>query len=490
MINLKEHFKLTVIYSFFAAFPALLQLIVYPIIEGETRLGATDFGHLAITEAIISVVFIFCTFGTGSGLYRFYYDYRGDSNRYNKLVSTVLNGILGRGILLLGLVFLFSSWIGRMFAEPELQDFGKYGPALVIAGMNRSIVTVMLGLFRNEKRLGIFVVVSLASGVFRSMFQVTGVLFYDLSFLGYVYGTAAGSTLVAMALVAFLLYRNGFHYSKNVLRELFPFARPLFFSDLIVWGLLFADRFFLLGNPPELGIYDNAMKFAIGIQLVIQGLTNAIQPEIFNYLKEGLKTRTSEIKSLSNIFLAESIGIILLAIIPVMLFITFFYETELRMSAGLVTILFARFILTAQYKVFAFPLMYVKKTRIFLFINSGCLLVNLGLNWWLTPVFGFYGAITAFFAAYFIQTVFFYMMQQRYIPIKWNMKKIFYFPWAVVSAAILLEIAKLVFQIDPFVTAAIFIFLAFAGIIMLYKNELAAYLARMRKSGIGENDRD
>lgn len=486
MLNLREHFKLTAIYTFFAAFPALLQLVVYPVIEGEARLGAVDFGHLAITEAIISVVFIFCTFGTGSGLYRFYYDYRDDTRRYNKLVSTVLNGILGRGILLLGLVFLFAPWIGGLFAEPALQDFGQYGPALVLAGMNRSIVTVLLGLFRNEKRLGMFVAVSLASGIFRSAFQVTGVLFYDLSFLGYVYGTAAGSSLVAVVLVAYLVYRCGFHYSKGVLRELFPFARPLFFSDLIVWGLLFADRFFLLGDPSQLGIYDNAMKFAIGIQLVIQGLTNAIQPEIFNYLKAGLKEKTSEIKSLCNIFMAESVGIVILAIIPVMLFITFFYETELRMSAGLVPILFARFILTAQYKVFAFPLMYAKKTRLFLYINSGSLAVNIGLNWWLTPVFGFYGAITAFFAAYFLQTVLFSKMQQKHMPISWNMKKILYFPWAIVAVAILLEAVKLVFGVDPFVTAAVLVFFAFAGILMLYRNELAGYLAKLRKTGTEE----
>lgn len=472
MVNLREHFKLTAIYTFFAAFPALLQLIVYPVIEGEARLGATDFGHLAITEAIISIVFIFCTFGTGSGLYRFYYDYRDDTRQYNKLVSTVLNGILGRGVLMLGLVFLFAPWIGRLFAEPDLQNFGQYGPALVIAGMNRSIITVLLGLFRNEKRLGMFIAVSLASGIFRSAFQVTGVLFYDLSFLGYVYGTAAGSSLVAVMLIAYLVYRCGFHYSKGVLRELFPFARPLFFSDLIVWGLLFADRFFLLGNPHELGIYDNAMKFAVGIQLIIQGLSNAIQPEIFRYLGDEGKDRIANVKTLCNLFIAESIGIIILTILPAMLFITLFYETQLTLSSGLLTIIFVRFILVSQYKVFSMPVMYAKKTRIFFYINSGVLVLNIGLNWLLVPIFSYYGAIAAFFSSYLLQVILFFIFQQRTLRIDWNNRKVLYFPIGVVFTAIFLEFVKIIFNLNPFITSPVFILLTAGGLLVLYKNEL------------------
>jgi O-antigen/teichoic acid export membrane protein len=109
MINFyKDHFKLTTVYTFFAAFPALLQLIVYPVIEGEKKLGAIDFGYLAITEAIISIIFIICTFGMGSGITRFFYDFKDSREKYNRLVSTVISGILGRGMLLMGIVLILA----------------------------------------------------------------------------------------------------------------------------------------------------------------------------------------------------------------------------------------------------------------------------------------------------------------------------------------------------------------------------------------------
>ncbi len=472
MINLKEHFRLTAIYTFFAAFPALLQLIVYPIIEGENRLGTTDFGYLAITEAIISFVFIVCTFGMSSGLARFYYDYKDSRSNYNKLVSTVISGIIGRGFLLLGIAIVAAPLIGSLFNQPALQNFGEYGPSLVIAGLNRSILTSLLSLYRNEKRLGIFVLVSLMSGILRSGFQLTGVLFYDMSFTGYVHGTALGGSLIAVGVIVYSYYSCGFHYKKEFLKELFPFARPLFFSDLIIWGLLFADRFFLLRTPDDLGIYDNAMKFAIGIQLIIQGLSNAIQPEIFRFLGDGGNGKNANVKTLCNLFIAESIGIIILAILPAMLFITLFYETRLTMSAGLVTIIFVRFILISQYKVFSMPVMYAKKTKIFFYINSGVLVLNIGLNWMLVPVFGYYGSIAAFFSAYFIQVVLFFIIQQRILPIDWNIKKVMYFPLGIVFTAVILEFVKIFLNADSFLTSSVFIVLAGGGLLILYRNEL------------------
>ncbi len=476
MINLKEHFKLSAIYTFFAALPALLQLIVYPIIEGEARLDASDFGLLAITEAITSAVFILCTFGMLRGLSRFYYDYADSRENYNKLVSTVISGIIGRGLLLMGIVIVFGPFIGSLFSQPDLQNFTAYGPSIVLSGFNRAIVITLLALYRHEKRLRIFILVSLFSGILRAGFQLMGVLLYDMSFLGYVHGTAVGSSLVAIVIVGYSYYKCGFHYNKNIRRSLFPFISPLFFSDLIIWGLLFADRFFLLKNPGELGIYDNAMKFAIGIELILQGLSNAIQPEVYRYLKEGVERKASEIKTLCNLFIAESIGIVVLAILPAMLFITLFYETELRLSAGLFTIVFTRFILTSQYRVFAMPVLFLKKTKLFFYINSCILILNIGLNWILTPLIGYYGAITAFFSAYFIQVLLFYIMQQKIIQINWNKYKILYLPLGIVFMAIALEILKLHFNVDPFLTSVIFVLVSLTSLTLLYRKELKDYL--------------
>ena len=479
MINLREHFKLSAIYTFFAAFPALLQLIVYPVIEGEARLGATDFGYLAITEAIVSVVFLICTFGMGAGIARFYHDHPGKSAGYGHLVSSILTGIIGRGLLLLGVVFIMAPRIGQLFPHEALQDFGRYGPSLVIAGLNRSVIATLLVLYRNEKRVRAFVIVSIFSGILRSGFQVAGVFLYDLSFIGYVYGTALGGTFVAVALVVYTYTSCGVHYKRPLLHSLHRFAAPLFLTEFIYWGLLFGDRFFLLNNTEELGIYDNAMKFAIGVQMIIQGLTAAAQPEIYRYMKEGFTKREAEIKTVSSLFIAESAGIIALAIIPVMLFINIFYETELTMSAGLVGIVFVRFMLRAQYQVFSWPLLYRKKSLVFFLINSVVLVINLGLNWLLTPRVGYYGAVTAFMTAFVIQIVLLRIVQHRKAPVSYNSMKVFWFPLSIIMVAALSEVVKVLFSLNPYFSAVFLVFYILGGLAVIYRAEIQRVLSRI-----------
>jgi O-antigen/teichoic acid export membrane protein len=478
MINLKEHFKLTAVYTFFAVFPAMLQLIVYPLIEGENRLGAVDFGYLGITEAIISMVFLICTFGMGTGIARFYYDHKDDAGGYKNLISSILSGIIGRGLLLMGIVILFAPAIGQLFPQPDLQNFGEYGPALVIAGLNRSVIATLLVLYRNEKKIRAFVIVSFFSGILRSGFQLAGVFLYDLSFIGYIYGTAAGGTILAIILVVFTYSTCGFYYKRSLLKAVHKFAWPLFLTELIYWGLLFADRFFLLNNPAELGIYDNAMKFAVGIQMVIQGLTSAVQPEIFRFMKEGMKIKETEIKTLVNLFIAEAAGIIAITIIPVMIFIHLFYETELTMSGGLIAIIFVRFMLRAQYQIFSWPLLFKKKTSVFLFINSAVLCINLAINWFLTPSIGFYGAIIAFLSAFLVQIIVLRIVQVKVAPVRYNTLKVLYFPLGMIFTAILLEIVKIIFSLDPFVTSGILVILIFGGLLLIYKGEVTEILVK------------
>lgn len=480
MINLREHFKLSAIYTFFAAFPALLQLVVYPVIEGEARLGPVDFGYLAITEAIITIVFIVCTFGMGSGITRFYYDHKDDPAGYKNLVSGILTGILGRGLLLLGVVLVLAPHIGQLFPQEALQDFGRYGPALVISGLNRSIITTLLALYRNEKKVQAFAAVSFFSGIFRSGFQLAGVFLLELSFIGYVHGTAAGGSVIALILVVYTYSRCGLRYNRSLMGELRRFTGPLFMTELIFWGLLFADRFFLLKDPESLGIYDNAMKFAIGLQMIIQGLSSAVQPEIFRYLKEGADKRKEEIRSLTGIFMAEATGIIAVSIIPVMVFISVFYETGLTMSAGLVTVVFVRFILRAQYQVFAWPLLFKKKSAIFFYLNSSVLAINLGINWLITPKIGYYGAIIAFLTAYIIQIIALQILQRRHAPSAYDNTKVFSFPLSVVVLAIALEILKVAFSLEPFVTSSLLVIYVAAGMTRVYREDIVSILRPKR----------
>ncbi len=479
MINLKEHIKLTGVYTFFAAFPAILQLIVYPVIEGQDRLGAEDFGYLAVTEAILSFIVIFCLSGMAITIARYYYDYWDNSQGYSKLVSTIFSGVILRAGAVFVLLIVFSPFIGTLFPDGPLQNFDKYGIFLGIIAFNRSVISIALSLYRSEKSVRNFIAVSLISGIFRSIFQIIGVLYYDLSFIGYLTGTAIGGGVANLIILGYTFIKNGLHFSAAIRKQLRSFAISLTLTDFMYWGIMFFDRFMLLKNPSQLGIYDNAMKFAAGVLFITHGLAGSVQPELFRFFKSGIKENEKDIKTLSNIFIAENILAVGVFAPPLMIFISVFYETELLISAGLLMIILVKYILNAQFQIFSWPLLYNKNSRLYFLLNLIAFLVLIALNFLLVPSLGYYGSVISFLSAGFIQVIAFYLAQKRIIPIPWNLNKVMFFPISVVIIASAMEYIKLYFQLNAIVCTIIVVLYIFLGLFLLFRKDLLEVMKKL-----------
>jgi O-antigen/teichoic acid export membrane protein len=470
-LNNKEFFKLSFLYTAVAAFPPFLQLIIRPLIEGDNKLNPADFSQIEIAETITSLAFIIALYSMGNAISRFYYDYTDNQKGYNKLVSSVMNSILIRGFLFLGMAFLFRNQIGALFSQPELQDFSKYGFAAIIIGINRAINITAFTLYRNEKKVRKYLIFSFLLGIFRAAFQLIGVFYYDMSFVGYLYGSCIGSGLVAISILIYTYSQSGFHLDRKIMKPVNQFAAPLFQYYLVYWGISFADRYFLESTPVMLGIYSQALILGKGIEVVLQGLQGASQPEMFRMLKEGVETNLGEIKKLSNLLMAQSQLVIALAIIPAMIYCMVF-KTDLRLAAGLIAIVFIRYILRTQYIIFSFPVYYEKKTRFFFYLNIGVLIINLGLLYFLIPLIGLYGAIAAIIVSQIVQVLGIYLYQKSIINISWNLNKLLIFPLFIVGVTVALEFLKVKLGWNEYLTAGLVILSMIASLSFLYRNEI------------------
>ena len=479
-LNLKEYFKLSVIYALVAAFPAVLQIIILPLIEGTDRLNVIDFSHLAITESITVLAFTIAMYSMGNAIARFYYDYMNDKTGYNKLVSGIFTSILFRGLVILGIAIIFSNYIGKIFPQKELQDFSSYGYASIIIGINRAINITAATLYRNEKKVNRYILLNVILGILRTGLQVYMLFFYEMSFIGYVYGTCIGTGITAITILGYTYYKSGIRYDRKLMSSVYKFARPLFQYGIIVWGLMYADRYFLkLHNfQVELGIYDTAIRFVLGMQMILQGIQGATQPEIYRFMKDGIQKNREQIKQLSNILLAQTQIIVAVAIIPVMLFLTMFFETKLQYASSLIAILFMMNILRTQYVIFSFPIYFLKKTRFFLYLNLFVLIINLLLNYLLVPLLKEYGAIIAILVSYSIQAIFTFIYQQKISHLNWNLNKILFFPISIILIAAILEILKNVFDINPYITSSIIVLTIILSLFSLYRKEIKGIFIR------------
>ncbi|MCD4736654.1 MAG: polysaccharide biosynthesis C-terminal domain-containing protein [Bacteroidales bacterium] len=476
-IDNREFLKISFIYTAVAAFPPVLNLIVRPLIEGSDKLNPTDFSQIEIAETITSLAFIIAIYAMGNAISRFYYDVNDNKSAYNKLVSSIFSSIIIRGIFILGIAFIFRNYIGNLFSQPGLQNFSEYGFASIIVGINRAVNMTAFALYRNEKKVRLFLILNLVLGFLRSAFQLIGVFYYDMSFIGYVYGNCIGSSLVTIMILVYTYNRSGVHLNFKILNNTNSFARPLFQYTLIAWGINFADRYFLEGMPAELGIYSQAIILGRGIEIILQGLQGASQPEMFRLMKDGIEKNQGEIKKLSNMLMAQTQVIIAITIIPAMLYCLVF-KTDLRLAAGFIAIIFIRYLLRTQYIIFSFPVYYEKKTKIFLYLNIIVLAINLLLLYLLIPVMGIYGAIVAFFVSQVIQTLGIFYYQKRITNIKWNVRKLLIFPMIIILLSVLFEIAKFHFNLNEFISATFVVLSIFTGIVILYRKELSGILSK------------
>jgi len=476
----KEFFKLSFYYTLVVALPPLLNLVIRPLIEGPDKLHASDFSQIEITETIIALAFIFTTFAMKVAISRFYYDYIDSRDKYNKLVSSVFNSILARGILLLVAAYILRDYIGRLFTQEALQDFGSYGYAAILVGVSRSINMTAFALYRNEKKVRLFLSLGFAVGVLRSGFQLVGVYYYDMSFIGYVYGTAIGNGIITLVILGYTYYNSGFHYDRKILRPVNKFAFPLFEYAFFAWGINFADRYFLESSPVALGIYSQALILGRGIDIIMQGIQGASQPEFFSMMKEGIHKNIEGIRRVSNLMMAQNQVLIGLAIIPAMLYCMLF-KTELQYAAGFIAIVFIRYVARMQYTIFSMPVYYEKKTKVFLYLNIIGLVINLALLYFLVPLYAAYGAVVAILISQTILALGVYFYQKKIVSIPWNLNKLMIYPMGIVLLTAMLEIIKLWLNLNPYFTASLVVIAIFGSLFILYKNELQTTLQKLWK---------
>ncbi len=478
-INVKEYLKLSLIYTAVAAVPPVIQVLIQPVIEGNSRLNAIDFAQIGMAEMVTSLAFTISLFAMGNAISRFFYDVNDDKKGYNGLVSSVFSSILLRGLFLLLLAFVFRNYIGSLFTQERLRDFSTYGFAAIITGINRSINISAATLYRNEKRVRAFIIVNLATALVRTGFQLIGLFYFDMSFLGYVYGSAVGSSFVSAGVLIYSYRQSGFRYDRSMVASMNRFAWPLFQYGLLAWGLTFADKYFLERFPSDLGIYFTAVNFAMGMQIIMQGLQGATQPEIFRFMKAGINKRGDDIKSMSNMLMAQSQAIVALMILPVMLYLTFFYETDVRYASAFIALIFIRYLPRTQYVIFSFVVYYEKKTKFFFYLNLVTLSVNVMLNFLLIPHLLIYGAVISIMVSDILQVMGAYYYAQRIAPIRWNLWKLMYSPLICVIAVVLLELVKEYFDLNLYITAVASVMVLLSSLVVLYRREIVNLIRRI-----------
>ncbi|TPU94815.1 lipopolysaccharide biosynthesis protein [Acinetobacter baumannii] len=186
------------------------------------------------------------------------------------------------------------------------------------------------------------------------------------------------------------------------------FGFPLVIGGLASWGLNVMDRLFLrnMSTYTELGIYSVAMSIA-GVATLFSGIFNTIwSPMVFKWVSEG-NIDFKKIDDISEYVLAAIYFIVVLAglfswILPYFLPKTY-VEIQFLMAICLLGPLFYTLSETT-----AVGITIVRKTKLSMSASILAMLINLGANYMLVPLYGASGAAVstaiAFWCFYLFRT--------------------------------------------------------------------------------------
>jgi O-antigen/teichoic acid export membrane protein len=162
-----------------------------------------------------------------------------------------------------------------------------------------------------------------------------------------------------------------------------------------------------------------------------------------------------------------------------MLYLTLFYETDVKLASAFIALIFIRYIPRTQYVIFSFVVYYEKKTRFFLYLNMVTLTVNILLNLILIPRLLIYGAVISIMVSDILQVLGAYFYSQKISPIRWNLSKLLYSPLICVALVIIFEITKETFGLNSYISASASVAVLIASLLILYRKDISRFLNRL-----------
>ena len=145
--NLKDYLKY-LFYILCVSVSCATTTVCSSYIEGEGRLNAIDFSQMAIAESISTFVGTFILFQCREP-FRGFTTTISIIKRVKRSVSSVIIGILFRGLIIIGLAVILGDYLAS-FSQDSLNEFSTYGYGAIVIAINRAIIVVTTTLYRNQ----------------------------------------------------------------------------------------------------------------------------------------------------------------------------------------------------------------------------------------------------------------------------------------------------------------------------------------------------
>ncbi|KAA3598375.1 MAG: hypothetical protein DWQ06_11680 [Calditrichaeota bacterium] len=405
-----------------------------------------DYAVYILIYSYVAIVQFFFLLGIDSAFLRFYPDKSEDKKT---IWGTTLLTALTIPIVAGGILWLLREQVG--FIVTGSTDYTLFISYTVGFLVFDSLTIITLGKFRAEEKALNYSAIKLFNVGLTVALNIILVYFYEWGIEGIFLANLIASFFVFLTTVPILIKNFTLAFSFEKLKEMMNYGLPYIPSQIAVVLMDTVDRYFLLylRDETEVGIYGAVYKYGLLASIFVIAFKRSWQPFVISrYQQENSGRMFAEIFTFFALFLAI-----------LFLFVLYFVEDLVKVQipftngyllgkqywegVGIIPIVLLGYVCYGIYSYWIAGIYITKKSKVFAWLLLFALLVNVIANYFLIPIYGYFGAAWATLLSYLIQPIIIYFAVQRLYPIPYKMKEF----WKIVAFTLIFSIPNLVYEL-------------------------------------------
>ena len=381
-----------------------LSFISVPIF---TRLLLPDeYGILAIFSSIVEVFGILLGFNIRGAVSRYYYE---KSNDFAEFLGSNLLFVLFFNFFAISLIHLFKYRIANFFVIiPYLFIIAIFISAFTIP------CNMYLSYLQASKQSKKYSLISINKGILSLIVSIIWVyLLKENRYYGTVYSSLLITTVFAFYMIYKLVKLSKINFKLEHIKYSIKFGVPLIPHAFSGFILAFFDRIIInqLTGSLNTGLYSFAYSVGMIMNTVIMAMTLAWVPIFYeNLANKDFKKIDNLAYNYSKYIYFTAIGLILFSKELVFLMAAKKYHTALP----IVPIIIISYVGVFLYTLYGNYSFYRKKTGLISLATLFAGGINIGLNYWLIPIYGYIAAAYTTLVSYFLLFLF-HFLNVKYI---------------------------------------------------------------------------
>jgi len=443
---IREFFKDLLKYFPSKVVPAIMGIIAIRIFT--LLFSPAEYGNYALVMATVSFLSTLAAAWLSSSTIRFLpaYEQSGEINKFrNVLLKTMFLSIGTTFVLFLGILFLLKNHISLNFYS--LLRIGTFVFAI------NSCWSILLSFLRARRQAALYSTFSVWSNITGLGFGISMVLSFNLGVEGLLWGFI---TCKAIALPFLWKMSIGLPSLKEgnirspMGREIAKYGIPAMAINILTWAQSLSDRYILefFRGSVEVGIYSASYAISERSIFLLNSLVLlAATPIGFKiWESQGVKASQIFMNKLTRYYflvgLPATVGFSLLARPVIQVLVAPDYYLGYKIAP---IVAFGAFFVGIAHR-FTLGLSYHKRTDLLMLCYVGSVVLNIVLNLFLIPRYGFMAAATTTLVSYFFLFLLSILVSKRFFSWQFPFKSI---AKIICASAVMGEVVYLTFNHLP-----------------------------------------